>query len=61
MFPKFIQVGLHLRDVYAGGALLFEILIGFHIWGAYILGGFYTGGGINRILRYIEIFFVSLQ
>ena len=43
MFPKFIQVGLHLRDVYAGGALLFEILIGFHIWGAYIPGAFYTG------------------
>ena len=43
MFPKFIQVGLYSGGgggggVYTGG-FIFGMLIGFHIWGAYILGG----------------------
>ena len=44
MFPKFIQVGLYSGGggggVYTGG-FIFGMLIGFHIWGAYILGGAY--------------------
>ena len=44
MFPKCIQVGLHLGDTYEGGGILFEMLIGFHIWGVYIQWGFYTEG-----------------
>ena len=53
MFPKCIQVSLHLGNVYDGGGgggggwrweLLFEMLIGFHIWGAYIQWGFNTEG-----------------
>ena len=41
------------RCVYTGG-LIFEMLIGFQIWRVcFLVGGLYTGGRINRILRYL--------
>ena len=61
MFSKFIQLGLHLGDVYAGEVLLFEMLIGFHIWGVYIQGGHYVGDvltGFYRILKF-HLFFCN--
>ena len=42
-----------VEDVYTGG-LIFGMLIGLHIWGAYIRGGgLINGGCINGILVYI--------
>ena len=45
MFLKFIQVGLYSGDrIYRHGELIFGMLIGLNIWGAYIQGDLYTGG-----------------
>ena len=45
MFLKFIQVGLYSGDrIYRHGGLIFGMLIGLNIWGAYIQGDLYTGG-----------------
>ena len=38
MFPKFIQMGLYLGETHIQRGLIFGMLIGFHIWGAYIQG-----------------------
>lgn len=50
MFPKFIQVGLYLRGRYntgkGGEGLIFGMLNGLHIWGAYIPGGAYMWGDV---------------
>ena len=45
MFLKFIQVGLYSGGrIYRHGGLIFGMLIGVNIWGAYIQGDLYTGG-----------------
>ena len=45
MFLKFTQVDLYLKGVYTGvgGRLIFRMLIGFHIWGAYIREAYIRG------------------
>ena len=55
MFPKFIQVGLYSEG------LIWEMLIGLHIWEAYIWGG---GGGVLTsfygIFSYTSLLFILL-
>ena len=64
MFPKFIQVSLYSGMGGGGGGwgaglriydgkLIFGMLIGLQIWGAYIRGGesLHTGKRIDKILR----------
>ena len=56
MFLKFIQVGLYSGGVYSGGGGggIFGMLIGLHVWVAYIRVGLIHGGHINGILRYLQ-------
>ena len=44
-FSKIYPCGLIFGGVYIWG-LIFGMLIGLHIWGAYIHGGLYTGGTV---------------
>ena len=68
MFPKIIQVSFFLRGggarhIYRGRGLIFGMLIGLHIWGAYtFLGGaLIYGGRINKILWYITRVFFKIM
>ena len=46
--------GAYIRG---GGGLIFGMLIGLHIWVAYIPGAYICGGsgGISRILRFFRV------